>query len=122
MARMVLMNELITSLEKGEIVVGVFLDFSKSFDTIDHHILLSTLEQYGIRSNALSGFLTDRKQHVTYNGTISPTKAIRCGEPQGYILGPMICIWCVAIVLQYCSLMIQICSLVVLTWILCRIC
>ena len=40
MALMVFMNELITSLEKGEIVVGVFLDFSKAFDTIDHHLYL----------------------------------------------------------------------------------
>ena len=38
MALMVLMNELISSLEKGESVIGVFLDFSKAFDTVDHAI------------------------------------------------------------------------------------
>ena len=93
MALMVFMNELITSLENGKIVVGVFLDFSEAFDTVDHHILLSKLEHYGIRGNALSWFrnyLTDRKQYVTYNGSTSPTKSIRCGVPQGSILGPLL--------------------------------
>ena len=56
MALMVLMNELITSLEKGEIVVGVFLDFSKAFDTVDHHLLFSKFEHHGIKGNALSWF------------------------------------------------------------------
>ena len=122
MALMVLMNELITSLEKGEIVVGVFLDFSKAFDTVDHHILLSKLEHYGIRGNALSWFrsyLTDRKQYVTYNGSTSPAKSIRCGVPQGSILGPLLFLIYINdlyLVCNHCTpilLMIQICSLVV---------
>ena len=40
MALMQLMDQLIKSLEKGETVIGVFLDFSKAFDTVDHDILL----------------------------------------------------------------------------------
>ena len=56
MALMVLMNELITSLENGESVIGVFLDFSKAFDTVDHRILLNKLEHYGIRAMPFHGF------------------------------------------------------------------
>ena len=40
MALMQLTDQLIKSLEKGETVIGVFLDFSKAFDTVDHDILL----------------------------------------------------------------------------------
>ena len=39
MALMQLMHQLIKSLEKGETVIGVFLDFLKAFDTVDHDIL-----------------------------------------------------------------------------------
>ena len=90
---MVLMNGLISSLEKGESVIGVFLDFSKAFDTVDHAILLCKLEHYGIRGNALSWFksyLTDREQFVTFNGISSATKLVSCGVPQGSILGPLL--------------------------------
>ena len=90
---MVLMNELISSLEKGESVTGVFLDFSKAFDTMDHVILLCKLEHFGIKGNALSWFksyLTDREQFVTFNGVSSATKLISCGVPQGSILGPLL--------------------------------
>ena len=40
MALMQLMHQLIKSLEKGETVIGVFLNFLKAFDTVDHDILL----------------------------------------------------------------------------------
>ena len=40
MALMTLMDKLITALENGEHVIGIFLDFSNAFDTVDHEILL----------------------------------------------------------------------------------
>ena len=40
MALMTLMDKLITALENGEHVIGIFLDFPKAFDTVDHEILL----------------------------------------------------------------------------------
>ena len=93
MALMLLMDDLISSLEKEDIVIGVFLDFSKAFDTVNHDILLNKLEHYGIRGNALCWFqsyLTDRKQYVTYNGATSTAKTIKFGVPQGSILGPLL--------------------------------
>ena len=93
MAMMILMDKLIKSLENGEFVIGIFLDFSKAFDTVDHDILLSKLAHYGIRGCALEWFksyLSNRTQFVTYNGISSASKTVKCGVPQGSILGPLL--------------------------------
>ena len=93
MALMTLMDKLIESLDKREYIMGIFLDFSKAFDTVDHEILLKKLYHYGIRGSAYDWFysyLTDRKQYVTYNGYSSATKCVTCGVPQRSILGPLL--------------------------------
>ena len=90
---MTLMDRLITSLENDEHVIGIFLDFSKAFDTVDHAILLKKMSHYGIGGNALKWFesyLSNHKQYVTYNGISSVTKTVKCGVPQGSILGPLL--------------------------------
>ena len=93
MALITLVEKITQALEKGEYIVGIFLDFSKAFDTVDHEILLGKLEHYGIRGCALSWFksyLSNRQQFVTYNDCKSEKQYIRCGVPQGSILGPLL--------------------------------
>ena len=93
MALMVTINEITRPLENGEHVVGIFLDFSKAFDTVNHDVLSNKLNHYGVWGNALEWFtsyLSDRRQYVTYNGCSSSTKYIKCGVPQGSILGPLL--------------------------------
>ena len=93
MALMTLMDKLTKCLDNDEYIIGVFLDFSKAFDTVDHVILLQKLSVYGVRGNALSWFesyLKNRQQFVTYNGVLSDTKILQCGVPQGSILGPLL--------------------------------
>ena len=53
MACMALMYKLISGPENKEFVIGIFLDFSQAFVTVDHDILLCTLSHYGTRGNAL---------------------------------------------------------------------
>ena len=93
MALMTLMDNLTHCLDNGEYVIGIFLDFSKAFDTVDHNILLQKLSLYGIRGTALDWFqsyLTNRYQFVTYNRESSERKKVKCGVPQGSILGPLL--------------------------------
>ena len=76
-----------------EHVLGLFFDLSKAFDTLNHDILLQKLHTYGIRGKALSwvkDYLSNRHQYVTFNGTNSAFLPIKCGVPQGSILGPLL--------------------------------
>ena len=67
MALITLVDFVTKALDDGEYVIGIFLDFSKAFDTVDHKILFQKLEKYGIRGVAydwIENYLKDRKQFV----------------------------------------------------------
>ena len=86
-------TETCTSLDNNESTLAVYFDLSKAFDTIDHTILLNKLEFYGIRGQALdwfSSYLYQRKQFVHYMGNDSHVQTIKCGVPQGSVLGPLL--------------------------------
>ena len=81
------------SLQKGEHVLGIFIDLSKAFDTIDHKILLSKLYTYGIRGSThslIKSYLSDRTQYVSVLNENSDRLEIEYGVPQGSCLGPLL--------------------------------
>ena len=81
------------SIDKSKYGCGIFIDLRKAFDTVNHSILLSKMEHYGVRDTALEWFksyLSNRKQYVYSNGESSQFKDITCGIPQGAVLGPLL--------------------------------
>jgi hypothetical protein len=86
-------NKITEAIDKNEYALGIFLDLSKAFDTVNHNILLKKLENYGVRGVALSWFedyLNNRKQQVKCNNTFSGFRDVKFGVPQGSILGPLL--------------------------------
>jgi len=86
-------EEISSKLDKGEKVIGLFLDLKKAFDTVNIEILLLKLNHYGVRGKALDlikNYLTNRKQTVLINNNKSEQRYTTCGVPQGSILGPLL--------------------------------
>ena len=81
------------SIDNGKFGCGIFLDIKKAFDTVNHNILLDKMEYYGVRENALKWFqsyLENRKQFVSVSGVSSEILDVKCGVPQGSVLGPLL--------------------------------
>ena len=88
-----LVDKITNAFEKNETTIGIFLDLSKAFDTIDHSILLYKLEHYGFSGIVLEWFknyLSNRTQYVAFNNCTSEPGNITCGVAQGSILGPLL--------------------------------
>ena len=76
-----------------KLTMSIFCDISKAFDVISHTILIKKLEYYGIRGivkNWLINYLSDRTQYVEIENNTSSVSKIKCGVPQGSILGPLL--------------------------------
>ena len=89
-----LAKEIHESFDQNEFTLGVFVDLSKAFDTVNHDILLTKLEYFGLKNKYLNWFksyLSNRQQFVSYGDkNKSNNENINCGVPQGSILGPLL--------------------------------
>ena len=82
-----------TAIDQNQVTCGVFLDFSKAFDTVNHQILVSKLDKYGFRGIPhlwFTDYLTNRKQFVKVGDVESNKLEMLCGVPQGSTLGPLL--------------------------------
>ena len=88
-----LIDQVNNSLERNQFTLGIFIDLSKDFDTVDHKILISKLKNYGVTGNNLKWFesyFNNRQQFIAYNSKYTSFETITCGVPQGSILGPLL--------------------------------
>ena len=74
-------------------VIGIFIDRSKAFDTINHNTLLHKLYNYGIRGithNLIRSYLSNRFQCVKIDDAKSEQLSVQYGVPKGSVLGPLL--------------------------------
>ena len=78
--------------EKNEYILGVFIDFSKALDTVDHSVLIKKLELYGItdrNSEWIKSYLLNRLQFIQVDENCRTEYCVvKSGVPQGIFLGP----------------------------------
>ena len=69
MAVLSLVESIQNAIDQHKTTIGVYLDLSKAFDTVNHNILISKLEHYGIRGVPLQWFknYVSRLQYVQIN-------------------------------------------------------
>ena len=88
-----LVQELMHSFDENKFTLGVFIDLSKAFDTVNHEILITKLENYGVRGSNIkwfSNYLEGRKQFICFGEKNTELENITYGVPQGSILGPLL--------------------------------
>ena len=89
-----LTNDIMESIDSGEITIPTALEMSTAFDTLDHITLLHRLQHtFGLSGHAIScirSYLADRSSFVEIYSSSSPSTTILTGVHQGSVLGPLL--------------------------------
>ena len=92
-ALIIITEKIRRALDNDEFVCGVFQDFRKAFDTVNHNIMLTKMEYQGIRglaSDWFKSYLANRLQQRSIQETTSSQLKITYGLPQCSVLGPLL--------------------------------
>ena len=82
------------NMNKGYVSLLVLLDLSAAFDTVDHEVLIHTLQtEFGLRGAVLSWFVScvaHRSQRIPVDGMMSDVFYLYSGVSQRPCLGPLL--------------------------------
>ena len=85
-------DDIMKGMEKGEVTLALFCDYSKAFDTVSYKTILDKMHHIGFSKASLElilSYISNRKQYVQINELRSSTETVMFGVPQGSILGPI---------------------------------
>ena len=105
-----LTNQILTGFESKKNTGMILIDLQKAFDTLDHGILIKKLKYFGFSTKTtawFSSYLTNRHFVVNLEQVLSDKGHLKCGVPQGSILGPLLFLLYVndmPSALEYCEL------------------
>ena len=86
-------KNIIDGINNKKITASIYLDFARAFDSVNYLILLDKLRDMGMSDtlrNWIKGYLANRQICTKFNGFVSPAKKLRCGVPQGSVIGPIL--------------------------------
>ena len=88
-----LCNDFMESVDKGKMVGALLIDLSKAFDMVSHQKLLAKFQEINMSSDSIElfrSYLSDRKQRVVCNSSITRWMNVSRGVPQGSCLSPLL--------------------------------
>ena len=88
-----LRDDILKSMNRSEITMAIFADYSKAFDTVNHSAILENLIKLGLGKvsvKLICSYLCERYQYVQINEKSSSKNLIELGVPQGSVLGPIL--------------------------------
>ena len=100
------LNEWKLDISNNLIIVVVFLDFKRAFETVKKDLLILKLQKYGVEGTVLQWFrsyLENREQIVKFNDCYSEKMTIKHGIPQGSVLAPILFLLYINDISNYCK-------------------